>query len=115
MAKGYNKYGAKKTVVNGITFDSQREAERYCELMLMLRAGEIRELRLQPEFTLQEGFRTPSGEKVRAVKYIADFSYKITIGGEERTFVEDVKGVRTKDYALKKKLMEGKGIKIMEV
>lgn len=115
MAKGYNKYGAKKTVVNGITFDSQREADRYCELMLMLRAGEIRELKLQPEFTLQEGFRTPSGEKVRAVKYIADFSYKMTIDGEERTCVEDVKGVRTKDYALKKKLMEGKGIKVIEV
>ena len=113
--RGYNKYGAKKTVVNGITFDSQRKADRYYELMLMLRAGEIRELRLQPEFTLQEGFRTPSGEKVRAVKYIADFSYRITIGGEERTFVEDVKGVRTKDYALNKKLMEGKGVNIIEV
>lgn len=115
MAKGYNKYGAKKTVVNGITFDSQREADRYYELMLMLRAGEIRELKFQPEFTLQEGFRTSSGEKIRAVKYIADFSYKMTIDGEERTIVEDVKGVRTKDYALKKKLMEGKGIKVIEV
>lgn len=115
MTKGYNKYGAKKTVAGGITFDSQREAERYCELMLMLRAGEIRELKLQPEFTLQEGFRTPSGEKIRAVKYIADFMYKTLIDGEWRTVIEDAKGKRTKEYMIKKKLMEGKGIKVIEV
>ena len=54
-----NKYGNKKAVRNGITFDSQKEAARYDQLMLRLCAGEIRDLKLQPEFTLQEAFTTP--------------------------------------------------------
>lgn len=69
-----NKYGNKKAVRNGITFDSQKEAARYDQLMLRLCAGEIRDLKLQPEFTLQEAFTTPLGERVRAIKYRADFS-----------------------------------------
>ena len=52
-----NKYGNKKAVRNGITFDSQKEAARYDQLMLRLCAGEIRDLKLQPEFTLQERSR----------------------------------------------------------
>ena len=56
-----NKYGNKKAVRNGITFDSQKEAARYDQLMLRLCAGEIRDLKLQPEFTLQEAFTTPLG------------------------------------------------------
>ena len=63
-----NKYGNKKAVRNGITFDSQKEAARYDQLMLRLCAGEIRDLKLQPEFTLQEAFTTPLGERVRAIK-----------------------------------------------
>lgn len=106
-----SKYGNKKTTVNGITFDSQKEANRYVELMLMVRAGEISELKLQPEFTLQEAFITPYGERIRAVKYIADFSYKDGV----QTVVEDVKGCMTKEYEIKKKLMAGKGIKIVEI
>ena len=47
-----NKYGNKKAVRNGIIFDSQKEAARYDQLMLRLCAGEIRDLKLQPEFTL---------------------------------------------------------------
>lgn len=70
-----NKYGNKKAVRNGITFDSQKEAARYDQLMLRLCAGEIRDLKLQPEFTLQEAFTTPLGERVRAIKYRADFSH----------------------------------------
>lgn len=71
-----NKYGNKKAVRNGITFDSQKEAARYDQLMLRLCAGEIRDLKLQPEFTLQEAFTTPLGERVRAIKYRADFAYE---------------------------------------
>lgn len=106
-----SKYGNKKTTVNGITFSSQKEANRYIELMLMVRAGEISELKLQPEFTLQEAFVTPLGERIRAVKYIADFSYK----DGTQTIVEDVKGCKTKEYELKKRLMAGKGIKVIEI
>lgn len=106
-----NKYGNKKTVRNGITFDSMREAARYDELMLMLRAGVIKDLRLQPEYILQQAFITPDGERIKAVKYIADFRYIM----DGQTVVEDVKGYKTKEYELKKKLMAGKGIKIHEI
>lgn len=113
------KYGNKKTVRNGITFDSQKEAARYDALMLLLAVGEIRDLKLQPEFTLQEAFTTPDGERVRAVKYRADFSYKRRVreGVDTRweRVVEDVKGFRTKDYELKRKLMLGLGIKVTEL
>lgn len=113
------KYGNRKTVRNGITFDSQKEAARYDALMLLLAAGEIKDLRLQPEFTLQEAFTTPDGERVRAVRYRADFLYKRRVkeGVDTRweRVVEDVKGFRTKDYELKRKLMLGLGIKVTEL
>lgn len=120
------KYGNKKTVRNGITFDSQKEAARYDALMLLLAAGEIKDLRLQPEFTLQEAFTTPQGERVRAVRYRADFSYKRRVkegvdtrweGVDTRweRVVEDVKGFRTKDYELKRKLMLGLGVTVTEL
>lgn len=113
-----SKYGNKKTVVNGITFDSQKEAGRYSELMLQLRAGEIRNLKLQPEFTLKEAFRTPYGEKSGSVRYRADFSYERLVreGADTRVehVIEDVKGFRTKDYELKKKLMEDRGLRVDE-
>ena len=60
-----SKYRNKKTTVNGISFDSQKEAARFQELLLMQEAGEITGLRLQPEFTLQEAFTTLQGERVR--------------------------------------------------
>ena len=113
-----NKYGNKKAVRNGITFDSQKEAVRYDQLMLMLCAGEIRDLKLQPEFTLQEAFTTPLGERVRAIKYRADFAYErptepdCTGAVHWLPVVEDVKGFRTKEYDLKKKLMAGRGMYI---
>jgi hypothetical protein len=114
-----NKYGNKKTARNGIVFDSAKEAARYGELLLMLRAGAIKELRLQPEFTLQEAFATPEGEKIRAMRYRADFSYlrRVKEGPDIRweSVIEDVKGYRTKEYEQKKKLMAGMGLHIEEV
>lgn len=116
-----------------IKFDSKREAARYDELMLMLRAGKIRDLRLQAEFTLQEAYTTPDGERVRAIRYKADFVYEKRVthryqndGGcnyeevaEWERIVEDVKGgkaTQTKVYNMKKKMMQEKfGIKIQEV
>lgn len=114
-----SKYNSRKTVVNGITFDSKKEAGRYQELLLLEQAGEIRGLKLQPEFTLQEAFTTPQGERVRAVKYRADFSYSRPIkeGADTRweQVVEDVKGVRTKEYQLKRKLLLARGVQVVEV
>lgn len=113
------KYGNRKTIRNGITFDSQKEAGRYDELMLLLCAGEIKDLKLQPEFTLQEAFTTPLGERVRAVKYRADFSYSRRVkGGPDirwERVVEDVKGFRTKEYEIKRKLMLGRGWRVEEL
>lgn len=107
-----SKYGNRRTSVNGITFDSAAEAGRYRELLLRLRAGDIQNLKLQPQFTLQEGFKTIDGEIVRPTVYRADFSY-IEDG---RTVVEDVKGVETDVFKLKAKLLlERHGIKIRVV
>ena len=87
----------------GVRFDSQKEARRYDELMVMLRAGIISDLRLQQQFTLQESYMTETGERIRAVRYTADFSYKF--GG--KLVVEDVKSTatRTKEYLRNRKFM----------
>ena len=68
------KYRNVKTEENGIKFDSKKEAKRYLELMARREAGEIDDLRLQVNFTLQEAFTKPDGERVRAIVYKADFT-----------------------------------------
>lgn len=97
--KGYNKYSAKKTSVAGVTFDSRREADRYRGLLLLERSGAIRGLILQPAFEV-----VPKQKDERAVKYIADFQYVDVETG--KTIVEDVKGMRTRDYIIKRKLFK---------
>lgn len=97
----YNKYNASKTVVDGIRFDSRAEARRYRELKLLQRAGEIKDLELQPSFLLVDGFKC-RGKSYRDVRYIADFAY-IEIKTRLHV-VEDVKGVETEVFRLKKKL-----------
>lgn len=109
-----NKYGNRKADREGIKFDSQKEARRYDELMALLRIGAIEDLRLQPQFTLQESYITETGQRIRAIRYTADFSYRV--GG--RLVVEDVKSAptRTKEYLRNKKFMRSKyGIDIQEV
>ena len=101
-----SKYNAKKTVVDGITFDSKREAARYQELKLMERAGQIYGLALQQRFEL-----IPKHGKNRAVYYRADFVYV----KDGKMVVEDCKGYRTAVYKLKKKMFEYKyNIEILE-
>lgn len=95
------KYGNKKTEVDGITFDSQAEARRYKALKLLERAGEIQSLELQPVYELVPSV-TLYGRKRTAVRYKADFRY-INNG---QTVVEDVKGMRTPVYNLKRHLMK---------
>lgn len=91
------KYFAIKTVVDGIMFASKAEAGRYVELRLMVRSGLIENLELQPRFPI-----IVAGKKICV--YIADFRYRFTRSGELIT--EDVKGVRTPVYRIKKKLVE---------
>jgi len=101
------KYHNKKTTIDGHTFDSKKEGDRYLELKQFQADGIISGLRLQVPFEL-----IPKQQGERACKYIADFVY-MECGS---LIVEDVKGVRTPVYKLKKKLMlERHGIKIREV
>ena len=98
---GFSKYRNKKTVVDGITFDSKKEAGRYIELQMLLRAGEISDLQLQVPFELMPTIKL-NGETYRSIKYVADFVYRDKAGN---TVVEDAKGMRTDVYKMKKKLM----------
>jgi len=122
----YHNQRARRELEDGtvLTFDSQKEARRFDQLLLMLRAGEIRELKLQPQFTIQEAYTTLEGQRIRALRYQADFSYERKTapdctGAVHWLFtVEDVKsaGTRTRVYEIKKKLLrERRGIEIKEV
>lgn len=111
-----NKYGARKYTVDGITFDSCKEAKRYSELKLLLRAGRISDLRMQVRFELlpaqyaksdacySKGAKKGQPKRGKCIEqsvvYVADFVYK----ENGRMIAEDVKGMRTKDYILKRKL-----------
>lgn len=99
MWRGRSKYHAKRTVVDGITFDSKREADRYLVLKSMEEDGTIEDLRRQVRYELVPAFDV-DGRHYRPVFYVADFAY--VEDGKE--IVEDVKGMRTDVYKLKSKL-----------
>lgn len=117
------KYHNRKITRDGVTFDSRKEFRRYEELQLLQQAGEITNLRRQVKFVLIPTQREPSkigtrgGVKKgrlleRECVYIADFVY----GKNGKMVVEDTKGVKTKDYIIKRKLMlRVYGIRIREV
>ena len=97
----YSKYKAKKTTIDGITFDSNAEAKRYVDLKKLERGRAIKNLSLQPRFLLQEGFiNIHTGKKEKAIEYVADFQYT----ENNETIIEDVKGFKTADYKIKRKL-----------
>lgn len=98
-----SKYNAHKVVVDGHTFDSEREALRYRELKKLESEGKIALLELQPRFELVPAFRC-QGEAVRKMEYVADFKYLDFERGS--LVVEDVKGFRTPEYKLKCKLFK---------
>lgn len=121
------KYGNKKITIGGQVFDSKKEYRRYCELTLLERAGEITNLQRQVHYLLIPEQRAPSTEVYkkgsragqpkpgpvleRKVVYIADFVYQEN--GE--TVVEDTKGIKTKEYIIKRKLLLYRyGIRIKE-
>ena len=98
-----NKYNAKKISLGGQTFDSKREFDRWCELSLLQRGKAISELQRQVKFELIPAQYEDGKLVERAVSYIADFTYYDKAIG--KTVVEDVKGVRTPEYRIKKKMM----------
>lgn len=98
--KKKSKYSAVNTKVDGISFDSKKETRRYKELKILEKADEIKSLELQPRFLLQEKFKY-NGKTIRKIEYIADFRY---IDEKGNTVVEDVKGMKTEVYKIKKKI-----------
>jgi hypothetical protein len=94
-----NKYHNIKTIVDGIKFDSRKEANHYCELKLLQKAGIISDLKLQPRYLLQNSFKY-NGKIERAIEYVADFEYV----EKGKVIVEDCKGMKTDVYKLKRKL-----------
>lgn len=106
------KYHNRKVKLDGIVFDSQKEANRWCELRIMERAGIIKDLRRQERFILIPTQRVNNRVVERPLYYIADFTY---IKDGEKV-VEDVKGYRTKEYVIKRKvLLYLYGIRIKEI
>ena len=97
-----SKYHSRKTTVDGIVFDSRKEAARYRELKLLERAGEIHGLKLQEKYMLIPAQYKDGKCIEHECAYIADFDY---IEKSGRHIVEDTKGVRTKEYKIKRKLM----------
>ncbi len=112
------KYKATRTEVDGIWFDSKREAARYLELRMAARQGQIRDLVLQPEYPLACGgnpvlIRSKHYPNGRKAKYIADFRYMNHLG---KTIVEDVKGMDTPLSRLKRAMVEAEhGIRVVVV
>ncbi len=99
-----SKYKNEKTIVDGIQFDSIKEAEYYCKLKILKKAGEIKDFGLQPRFELQPGFEK-NGVKYQPITYVADF---VIVNNDGTTDVVDVKGFETQVFKIKKKLFEYK-------
>lgn len=105
---GWNKYSAKTTEIDGIRFASKREAIRYAELKLLLRAGQISGLKLQPRYPLCAGdvpilLRSGRYRNGRQLVYVADFEYVDQAGV---TVTEDAKGYETPEWKIKRALFE---------
>lgn len=112
MRNGH-KYGAVATIMDGIRFASKAEAQRYAELKLLEKAGEIRCLRVQPAFPLYVQTNVVADDPIKIGTYRGDFAYETSHGA---VVVEDVKGVRTPLYQWKKRHVESQyGITITEV
>lgn len=105
------KYKNRKVEFQGIKFDSIKERNRYVLLLSLQKQGKIRDLKLQVPFELQPKFEH-NGKTVRAIKYVADFTY---YDADDKLIIEDTKGFKTDVYELKKKMMLYKGYEIKEV
>ena len=104
-----------KRIVNGaiVTFDSKKEADRYDQLIILARAGKIESLKLQPKYLLLDTLRIQGHRTMPKRYYIADFEYM----QNGKVIVEDVKGMKTPVYKLKKHLflsIYGKNLTFLE-
>ena len=95
------KYGNRVTEVDGIRFDSEKEADYYWQLHWLMREGTVKEVELQPKFVLQPGYKR-DGKKIRPIIYRADF--KVT-EADGHIYYVDTKGMRTQVYMIKKKML----------
>jgi len=116
-----SKYHAKPTerlLPNGavIKFDSKKEAAYYDRLIVLEKAGAVRDIRLQVQFLLKPAYTDAyTGERFRAINYLADFTYEQLEDGKWKYHIADVKGHITPEYTLKKKIMADQGHYIEEV
>ena len=94
------KYKAEKTIIKGIKFDSKAEGEYYELLLKKEKQGKIRNIKLQPVFTLHDSYKL-NGKTVKAITYKADFAY---ITEDDRAIVVDVKGMATEVANIKRKI-----------
>ena len=107
-----SKYGSRKVTIDGVTYDSLKEYHRFCDLKLMQSAGIITGLQRQVKYELIPTQRINGKVIERPVNYYADFVYKM----DRQLVVEDVKGYKTPEYVIKRKLMLSVyGIQIHEV
>jgi len=97
-----NKYGNRKCEYAGLKFDSVKERNRYIQLQILQKAGEIAGLTHQVKFELVPKKKRSDGAMERACSYVADFVYSTKEG---LIIVEDAKGKKTPDYVIKRKLM----------
>lgn len=117
-----SKYNARPTdriLPNGeiIKFDSKKEATYYDELKIWESVGRVKNIRLQVQYLLKPAYTDGNtGERYRAINYLADFTFdRLEDSGEWKHHIVDVKGRKTKEYALKRKLMADMGYHIEEV
>ncbi len=108
QTQSLSKYMNLKVKSDGYVFDSKKEYARYKELSLLLQAKKIKELEVHPRFLLQEGFYDKEGKKQLPIYYEADFKYmekQMVVGHSQWVeVIEDVKGMKTDIYKLKKKM-----------
>lgn len=118
MRQPKRKYGNKKIEIDGVKFDSKKEAKRYGYLQLLEVLGEIKDLELQPKFELIKGVKFSGDARAKpAMRYTADFAYTDVLTGER--IIEDVKSEITKkstDYKMRRHMMLAiHGIEVKEV
>lgn len=112
-----SKYRSKKTIVDGHTFDSKREADYYCQLNILKRTGQVTDFIIHPKYIIIDSYRCPlTGRKIPATTYSADFLVTYPDGREELIDVKSEATAKKDAYRIKKKAFEQRyGIGIHEV
>src|SRR3990167_5632230 len=112
-----SKYGAKKTILDGHTFHSRKEASYYCQLKILKRAGEVTDFILQPKYIIIDSYKCPlTGRKIPATTYSADFLVTYPDGREEVIDIKSEATAKKEAYRIKKKAFEQRyGVGIHEI